>query len=662
MFSKILIANRGEIAVRIIKSARRLGVKTVVVYSEADKGSKAVEMADEAIAIGGPTAAESYLVQERILKAAKDSGAEAIHPGFGFLSENASFAEAVAEAGLVFIGPTPHAIRAMGDKIESKRLAEKAGVSIAPGFDGALTSDEDALKVANDIGYPVMIKASAGGGGKGMRIAWDDAGLKEGLASAASEARSSFGDDRVFIEKYIHQGRHIEIQVLGDSHGNVIHLGERECSVQRRHQKVLEEAPSPLVDAEMRARMGEQAVGLAKAVGYQSAGTVEFIVSQDKEFYFLEMNTRLQVEHPVTEEITGFDLVEEMLRVAAGEKLRWRQEDIAIDGWAIEARLYAEDPSRNFLPSIGRLRRYVEPLDMEGVRVDSGVREGDEISMFYDPMIAKLIAHGRDRTEAITRLQRALDAFVVDGIGNNLVFLNAAVANETFRSGTFSTAFIEEEFADGYFGHERTQAVLENLVPIAAMVHTVGALRDSCLSGQVPGQSWRPSRDWVVRIDRKDYPVSATPIDNGCRIDWAGASLRVNSDWAPGKRVFNGYVDGRPVTAQIVATGGGGYRISHAGAAVTLQVLTPRMADLADLMPIKEPPDLSKLIMSPMPGLLLRVVVKPGDEVQEGQEVAVVEAMKMENILRAERRGVVKSVNAAQGDSLAADQIIVEFE
>ncbi len=662
MFSKILIANRGEIAVRIIKTARRMGVQTVVVYSEADKGSKAVEMADEAIAIGGPTATESYLVQERILQAAKDTGAEAIHPGFGFLSENASFAEAVAEAGLVFIGPTPHAIRAMGDKIESKRLAEKAGVSIAPGFDGALTSDEDALKVANEIGYPVMIKASAGGGGKGMRIAWDDAGLKEGLASAASEARSSFGDDRVFIEKYIHRGRHIEIQVLGDSHGNVIHLGERECSVQRRHQKVLEEAPSPLVDPEMRARMGEQAVGLAKAVGYQSAGTVEFIVSQDKEFYFLEMNTRLQVEHPVTEEITGFDLVEEMLRVAAGEKLRWRQEDIAINGWAIEARLYAEDPSRNFLPSIGRLRRYVEPLGMEGVRVDSGVREGDEISMFYDPMIAKLIAHGRDRTEAITRLQRALDAFVVDGIGNNLVFLNAAVANDTFRSGTFSTAFIEEEFADGYFGHERTEAVLQNLVPIAAMVHTVGALRDSCLSGQVPGQSWRPSRDWVVRIDRKDYPVSATPIDNGCRIDWAGASLRVNSEWAPGDRVFNGYVDGRPVTAQVVGTGGGGYRISHAGAAVALQVLTPRMAELADLMPIKEPPDLSKLVMSPMPGLLLRVVVKAGDEVQEGQEIAVVEAMKMENILRAERRGVVKSVNAAQGDSLTADQIIVEFE
>ena len=525
-----------------------------------------------------------------------------------------------------------------------------------------MTYDEEALKVAREIGYPVMIKASAGGGGKGMRIAWDDAGLKEGLASAASEARSSFGDDRVFIEKYIHRGRHIEIQVMGDSHGNVIHLGERECSVQRRHQKVLEEAPSPLVDPEMRARMGEQAVSLAKTVGYHSAGTVEFIVSQEKEFFFLEMNTRLQVEHPVTEEITGFDLVEEMLRVAAGEKLRWTQEEVAINGWAVEARLYAEDPARNFLPSIGRLRRYMEPTDLEGVRVDSGVREGDEISMFYDPMIAKLIAHGRDRTEAITRLQRALDAFIVEGIGNNLVFLNAALANQTFQSGTFSTAFIEEEFADGYFGHERTDAVLDRLVPVIATVHAIGARRDSCLTGQVPGQSWRPSSDWVVRIDRKDYPVSVTPIDNGCRVDWDGASLRVNTDWSPGNRVFHGHVDGRPVTAQIQARGGGSYRIFHAGAAVTLQVVTPRMAELADLMPIKEPPDLSKLIMSPMPGLLLRVSVEVGEEVHEGQEIAVVEAMKMENILRAERRGVVKSINAEQGDSLTADQIIVEFE
>lgn len=662
MFSKILIANRGEIAVRIINTARRLGIQTVVVFSEADKGSKAVEMADEVVAIGGPTAAESYLVQERILQAAKDTGAEAIHPGFGFLSENAGFAEKVAEAGLVFIGPTPHAIRAMGDKIESKLLAQKAGVSVAPGYDGALTSDDDALKVAREIGYPVMIKASAGGGGKGMRIAWDDAGLKEGLASAASEARSSFGDDRVFIEKYVHKGRHIEIQVLGDAHGNVIHLGERECSVQRRHQKVLEEAPSPLVDPEMRAHMGAQAVSLAEAVGYQSAGTVEFIVSQEKEFFFLEMNTRLQVEHPVTEEITGFDLVEEMLRVAYGEKLRWTQDYVKIDGWAIEARLYAEDPSRNFLPSIGRLRRYAEPDGLEGVRVDSGVREGDEISMFYDPMIAKLIAHGRDRAEAIQRLQRALDGFVVDGIGNNLVFLNAALANDTFRSGTFSTAFIEEEFPDGHFGHERTGAVLENVVPVVAMAHTVLAQRNACLTGQVPGQHWKPSRDWVVRIDRKDHPVSVTPIDNGCTVNWNGASLRITSDWALGERVFHGYVDGRPVTAQVLARGAGTYRISHLGAAVECQLLTPRMAELADLMPIKEPPDLSKLIMSPMPGLLLRVAVKPGDEVQEGEEIAVVEAMKMENILRAERKGRVKTVNAEQGDSLAADQVIVEFE
>tara|TARA_R110002073_G_scaffold198507_1_gene357569 strand:- start:832 stop:2817 length:1986 start_codon:yes stop_codon:yes gene_type:complete len=661
MFEKILIANRGEIAVRIIKTARRMGIKTVVVFSEADKASKAVEMADEIVAIGGPAASDSYLVADRILQAAKDTGAQAIHPGFGFLSENAKFAEAVADAGLVFIGPTPHAIRAMGDKIESKLLAQKAGVSIAPGYDGALSSDAKALKVAHEIGYPVMVKASAGGGGKGMRIAWDDDGLKEGLASAASEARSSFGDDRVFIEKFVHRGRHIEIQVLGDSHGNVIHLGERECSVQRRHQKVLEEAPSPLVDPELRARMGEQAVQLAKAVGYQSAGTVEFIVSQDKEFFFLEMNTRLQVEHPVTEEITGLDLVEEMLRVADGERLRWAQEDIVLDGWAVEARLYAEDPSRNFLPSIGRLRRYAEPSLTEGVRVDSGVREGDEISMFYDPMIAKLIAHGRDRAEAINRLQRALDGFVVDGIQNNLVFLNAALANETFRSGTFSTAFIEEEFPEGYAGPERAEAVLDVLVPLAAMVQMVHAARDAKLTGQVAGHIWKPSRDWVVRIDRVDYPVSVRPNDRGFTVLWNGASIRVSSDWAPGVRVFHGYVDGRPVTAQIVPDDSG-FQISHAGASVRLQVLTPIQAKLAALMPVKEPPDLSKLIMSPMPGLLLRVAVEEGSEVQEGEEIAVVEAMKMENILRATRSGVVKSVNASQGDSLTADQIIVEFE
>jgi propionyl-CoA carboxylase alpha chain len=661
MFSKILIANRGEIAVRIIRTARRLGVKTVVVYSEADKASLAVEMADEIVAIGGPTAAESYLVQERILQAAKDTGAEAIHPGFGFLSENAGFAQKVADAGLVFIGPTPHAIQAMGDKIESKLLAQKAGVSVAPGYDGALSNDADALKVAHDIGYPVMIKASAGGGGKGMRIAWDDDGLKEGLSSAASEARSSFGDDRVFIEKYIHQGRHIEIQVLGDSHGNVIHLGERECSVQRRHQKVLEEAPSPLVDPEMRARMGAQAVALAQAVGYKSAGTVEFIVSQEKEFYFLEMNTRLQVEHPVTEMITGFDLVEEMLRVAYGEKLRWSQDDVQIDGWAVEARLYAEDPARNFLPSIGRLRRYAEPPQAEGVRVDSGVREGDEISMFYDPMISKLIAHGRNRDEAITRLQRALDGFVVRGIGNNLVFLNAALANEKFRSGNFSTAFIEEEFPEGHTGAERVSSVVETLVPLAAVLKARSTEREAKISGQLPGQLWRAPSDWTVRIDRQDYPVSVRAADNGYTVMCFGRSVRVVSEWGPGDAIFTGHVDGNPVTAQI-ETSGVGFAISHLGASANAEVLTTRTAELAALMPVKVPPDTSKFIMSPMPGLLLRILVEPGDDVLEGQEVAAVEAMKMENILRAEKSGVVKTVNSAAGDSLAADQIIIEFE
>jgi propionyl-CoA carboxylase alpha chain len=661
MFSKILIANRGEIAVRIIRTARRLGIKTVVVYSVPDKNSLAVEMADEAVAIGGTTASESYLVAEKILAAAKATAAEAIHPGFGFLSENASFAEAVAKAGLVFVGPTPDAIRAMGDKIESKLLAQKAGVSVAPGYDGALTSERDALNIAREIGYPVMIKASAGGGGKGMRIAWDDRGLKEGLASAANEARSSFGDDRVFIEKYIHEGRHIEIQVLGDAHGNVIHLGERECSVQRRHQKVLEEAPSPLVDPEMRARMGAQAVSLAKAVGYRSAGTVEFIVSQDKQFFFLEMNTRLQVEHPVTEAITGLDLVEEMLRVAAGESLRWSQEDITIDGWAIEARLYAEDPSRNFLPSIGRLKRYQEPRESEGIRIDSGVIEGDEISMFYDPMIAKLIAHGRNRAEAIIRLQRALDGFVVRGIGNNLVFLNAALANEKFRSGSFSTAFIEQEFPEGYSGPERTEAVLDTLVPVTAAIRARHAEREACISGQLPGQLWRPTNDWVIRIDRKDYPVSVRLGTDGYTVQWQKRSIRVVSDWSPGEAVFEGYVDGQPITVQVLPLASG-YRLSYMGAAVVTEALTRRTAELAAIMPVKVPPDTSKMIMSPMPGLLLRLSVDVGDDVQEGQEIAVVEAMKMENILRAERAGVVKSVNAAQGASLAADQVIVEFE
>ena len=661
MFSKILIANRGEIAVRIIKTARRFGIATVIVYSEADRGSKAVVMADEAIAIGGPTAAESYLVQERILQAAKDTGAEAIHPGFGFLSENASFAEAVDAAGLVFIGPTPHAIRAMGDKIESKLLAQKAGVSVAPGYDGALTNDEDALKVANDIGYPVMVKASAGGGGKGMRIAWNDTELKEGLASAASEARSSFGDDRVFIEKYIHQGRHIEIQVLGDAHGNVIHLGERECSVQRRHQKVLEEAPSPLVDPEMRAAMGAQAVGLAKEVGYRSAGTVEFIVSQDKEFYFLEMNTRLQVEHPVTEMITGLDLVEEMLRVAAGEELRWKQDDIAIDGWSIEARLYAEDPSRNFLPSIGRLRRYAEPAEAEGIRVDSGVREGDEISMYYDPMIAKLIAHGKDRAQAIARLQTALDGFVVSGIGHNLVFLNAALANPTFASGTFSTAFIEQEFPEGYHGPERASDVTGAIVPIAAVMMARTQQRNSMISGQIPGQIWRPAKDLVIRIGNEEFAVAVQTGDQGHLVVTREKSIRVVSSWTPGETLFQGEIDGRPVTAQAAPTGAG-FTITHMGAKVEVQTLLPHVAALADLMPVKVPPDTSKLIMAPMPGLLLLLSVAPGDEVQEGQEIAVVEAMKMENILRAEKPGTVKSVHAATGDSLAADQVIVEFE
>ena len=667
MFSKILIANRGEIAVRIIKSARRLGVKTVVVYSEADKGSKAVEMADEAIAIGGPTAAESYLVQERILKAAKDSGAEAIHPGFGFLSENASFAEAVAEAGLVFIGPTPHAIRAMGDKIESKRLAEKAGVSIAPGFDGALTSDEDALKVAKDIGYPVMIKASAGGGGKGMRIAWNAAEAREGFQSSKNEAKNAFGDDRIFIEKFVTEPRHIEIQVLGDKHGNCLYLGERECSIQRRNQKVIEEAPSPFLDEATRRAMGEQAVALAKAVGYHSAGTVEFIVDgKENRFYFLEMNTRLQVEHPVTELVTGLDLVEQMIRVAAGEALSFGQDDVELKGWAIESRLYAEDPYRNFLPSIGRLTRYRPPEegdypDGSVVRNDTGVTEGGEISMYYDPMIAKLCTHAPDRASAIDAMSDALDNFEVEGIGHNLPFLSAVMRQERFRSGKLTTAYIAEEFPDGFAGVAPDDHAARMLAAIAALINYRVQDRAAHISGTIDNHRRTISPDWVVTLAGHAFTLKIAAGSIATITFADGKTASVASDWQPGMRHARFDVDGRAAGIKVDLKGPA-IRLRWRGMDVTARVRSPRVAALAKLMPEKAPPDTSKMLLCPMPGVITALSVATGDTVEAGQALATVEAMKMENILRAERRGVVKAVAVETGQSLAVDEMIMEFE
>ena len=660
MFSKILIANRGEIAVRIIRTARRLGIKTVAVYSDADAGGLHVEMADEAVAIGPAPAAQSYLDIERIVQAARDTGAEAVHPGFGFLAENPAFPLALETAGITFIGPTVEAIAAMGDKIESKRLARQAGVSTVPGYVGVVESPREAARIAAEIGYPVMIKASAGGGGKGMRIAWSDLEIADAMRSAMSEAKSSFGDERVFIEKFVQRPRHIEIQVLGDAHGNVIHLGERECSVQRRHQKVIEEAPSPFLDAETRAAMGAQAVALAKAVDYRSAGTVEFIVDPDRNFYFLEMNTRLQVEHPVTEMVTGLDLVEEMIRIAAGEKLRMRQEDIQLKGWAIEARLYAEDPVRNFVPSIGRLVTYRPPEKGEGIRIDSGVVEGSEISMFYDPMIAKLVTYGDSRDAAIDRMADALDDFCVRGISHNLGFLATVVTSERFRAGDLSTGFIAEEFPHGFDPADRVPAFTDLLVAVAAAAHAKRVEREATISGQLPGHRRPPQEHWTVLLDREPHPVEVKPAEGGHDVILRGRRISLRSDWEPGQPVFEGSVDGRRVFVQI-ERGAAGYRLSHRGAVARLQVLTPRVAELVALMPEKQAADTGKLLKSPMPGLLIRVEVEEGWEVKAGQELAVIEAMKMENILRAERDGVVKSIAVKPGESLAADQVILEF-
>jgi propionyl-CoA carboxylase alpha chain len=661
MFKKILIANRGEIACRVIRTAKRMGIRTVAVYSAVDADALHVEMADEAVAIGPAPAAQSYLDMKAILAAAKETGADAVHPGYGFLSENAAFAEALAKAKIAFIGPSAAAMEAMGDKIASKKLAKKAGVNTIPGHMGAIRNADSAVKIAREVGYPVMIKASAGGGGKGMRIARDDAEAREGFASARNEAKSSFGDDRIFIERFIEEPRHIEIQVLADRHGNVIHLGERECSIQRRHQKVIEEAPSPFLDVETRAAMGAQAVALAKAVDYSSAGTVEFLVDKERNFYFLEMNTRLQVEHPVTEFVTGLDLVEQMIRVAAGSPLELGQDDVEFNGWAIEARVYAEDPFRNFLPSIGRLSRFRPPEESAGVRVDTGVEEGGEISMFYDPMIAKLITHGPDRETAAERMRAALDAFYVRGVNHNISFLAALIMHPRFREGRLSTGFIAEEYPDGFHADDVVRENPVPLVAVAAAVHYAYAARDGGITGQLDGRDHVPIERWVVQLGDRRFEAAVVPVRGGYDLHIDGRFVRIQSEWQLGEPLFHGAVDGLPVTVQVDRVGVG-YRLVHSGAEQDARVVSARAAELAARMPKKPPPDTSRFLLSPMPGLLAAVQVQPGQEVKAGEALAVVEAMKMENVLRAERDGMVKTLHAEPGDSLAVDQAILEFE
>ncbi|MGP1282580.1 MAG: acetyl-CoA carboxylase biotin carboxylase subunit [Parasphingopyxis sp.] len=656
MFKKILIANRGEIACRVIRSAQKMGIATVAVYSDADARSPHVEMADEAVHLGPPPAAESYLLADKIIQACKETGAEAVHPGYGFLSERESFAKACADNDIVFIGPPPGAIAAMGDKIESKKLAKKAGVSVVPGHVGEIDDTEHAVKISSEIGYPVMMKASAGGGGKGMRLAWNEQDVREGFEATKREGLASFGDDRVFIEKFIEQPRHIEIQVLGDKHGNIVYLGERECSIQRRHQKVVEEAPSPFVDPEMRKAMGEQAVALAAAVDYHSAGTVELIVGADKSFYFLEMNTRLQVEHPVTENVTGVDLVEQMIRVAAGEKLPFAQDDIALNGWSVENRVYAEDPYRGFLPSIGRLVRYDPPEEGAGVRVDDGVAEGGEVSMFYDPMIAKLITYAETREAAIDLQIDALDRFELDGLGHNLDFLSALMQHPRFRSGEITTNFIAEEYPDGFEGAPADETLTKRLAAIAGFAATAHSDRARRVSGQLDGPL-RPPADWVVDINGTAHDVHVDLDD----VSVDGEAMELAMAYAPGDRMIEAEFGGEALTVKI-RPGRYGFTVTTRGASHEARTLPRHFAHLAEHMIEKEPPDLSKFLLCPMPGLITALHVGEGDKVEAGQPLAVIEAMKMENILRAEKAGVVSTVCAAEGDSLAADDVIMEFE
>jgi len=669
MFNKILIANRGEIAVRVIETCRRLGISTVAVYSEADADSLAVEMADEAVFIGPPAPGESYLRMDAILDAIRETGADAVHPGFGFLSENAAFPKALDEIGVAWIGPNVHAIDAMGDKIRSKQLAAKAGVSTIPGADGEISDAETARVAAQKIGYPVMLKASAGGGGKGMRIARSDEEVIDGFKAARNEAKSSFGDDRILIEKFVEEPRHIEIQVLGDKHGNVVHLNERECSVQRRNQKVLEEAPSPFLDAKTRKAMGEQAVALSKAVDYDSAGTVEFIVDKDKNFYFLEMNTRLQVEHPVTELTTGLDLVEQMIRSAAGEPLEIAQKDVKIDGWAVEARLYAEDPYRGFLPSIGRLKRYSMPEEGklgEGMlRIDSGVREGDEISLFYDPMIAKVIGYGKTREIAIDTLAASLDRLHVEGLQSNAPFLSAVLDEQDFRAGRIHTGYIPEHFPEGFAGTAPREEQLVAMTCCAAYVHETLTRRAGRIEGRLRPEEAVTSREWVVFLDKRRIPVEIEMTGEGEASVWAPSlvsdKLTVKTPWHPGQHLFEAEIGGKPVALEF-ADRTEGYLLRHRGFKAVGIVCTPRSAELHVRLPEKEKPDMAKLVVSPMPGLVVSIDVEEGQAVKTGEPLIVVEAMKMENVLRAETDGTIKAINVEPGASVAADELMIEFE
>ena len=660
MLKKILVANRGEIACRVFVTAKKMGIATVAVYSDADRDSLHVQMADEAVHIGPSVSSDSYLAINKIIQACLDTGADAVHPGYGFLSENGHFRDSLDAAGIIFIGPSKEAIESMGDKITSKRIAEQAGVNTIPGYTDVVRDADHAVEISAEIGYPVMLKASSGGGGKGMRVANNDGDCREGFERATNEAKSSFGDDRIFIEKYIQQPRHIEIQIMADSQGNVIYLGERECSIQRRHQKVIEEAPSPFLDNETRKKMGEQSCALARAVNYQSAGTVEFIADADMNFYFLEMNTRLQVEHPVTEMVTGQDLVELMIRVAAGERLMLTQTDVTLSGWAIEARVYAEDPLRNFLPSTGRLVKYREPKG-EGVRVDSGVYEGGEISIFYDPMIAKLIAYGDDRSQSITRMVDALDNYYIRGVNHNISFLNALMVHPRFVDGDLTTNFIADEFPDGFNTDLVVQNDTEIAAVIAASVHQLGCERAGLLSDQLEGHEVEPSNDWIVVMADQYRPVQVSLTDTGYLVERNGQTYHIFTEWSLGDPLFKAVINDVNVSVQVESVASG-YRLFYRGTEINAQVISPRAADLTKYMLFKPPQDMSKFLLSPMPGLLVNLSVNEGQEVKEGEELAVVEAMKMENSLRATKDGVVGNIEAEQGDSLAVDQIILEFK
>jgi propionyl-CoA carboxylase alpha chain len=670
MFKRILIANRGEIACRVIKSARRMGIETVAVYSEADRDALHVEMADEAVLIGPPAAAESYLAIDKIIEACRETGAEAVHPGYGFLSEREAFPRALGKAGIVFIGPNPDAIAAMGDKIESKKTAAKANVSTVPGYLGVIEDAKHAVKIADAIGYPVMIKASAGGGGKGMRIANSKAEVAEGFGLARAEAKASFGDDRVFIEKFIVDPRHIEIQVLGDRHGNVIHLGERECSIQRRNQKVIEEAPSPLLDETTRRKMGEQAVALARAVKYDSAGTVEFVAGQDKSFYFLEMNTRLQVEHPVTELVTGIDLVEQMIRIAAGEKLKLSQKDVTMTGWAVESRLYAEDPFRNFLPSVGRLVKYrpsaESRVDGITVRNDTGVQEGGEISIYYDPMIAKLVTHASSRAAAIEAQSTALDSFYIDGIRHNIPFLSALMNHPRWREGKLSTGFIREEFPRGFSVRAPEGEIARRLAAVGAAIDHVLGERKRQISGQLIHRRVYRERRRAVWLERDEIPLEIVRESDGLAVRFIGAdgapgrARRLISPWKAGDPVWQGTIDGQLAAMQVRAVLNG-FRLAYQGFEVAVQVFTETEAAAARLMPVIAASDSGKKLLCPMPGLVVSIAVSEGQEVKAGETLAVVEAMKMQNVLRAERDGTVKKIHATPGATLAVDALILEF-